>query len=146
MKRMIKNMIMLSLTFAMLLAMYGCTKDEAQKIKEDDSLINEIDKSSQALLALETYYPYAEDTVTITISNDGSIRVAGIGEEINAGFLKELYKAVYGKDTPKNEFQSDAFRKGGDTVLIYHWIARLYSWSSGGKYNHNTGSRYCRPE
>lgn len=102
---------------------------EKTRIRADDSIISDIDKSCQATLADEKYYSAAAATVTVTVSNTGVIATSDVGTQSTA-FLNEVNTSVYGQTSSLNKFKSKAYTQGGSTTLTYTFNSTLYTWQA----------------
>ncbi|MBO7514877.1 MAG: prepilin-type N-terminal cleavage/methylation domain-containing protein [Lachnospiraceae bacterium] len=102
---------------------------EKTRIRADDSIISDIDKSCQATLADEKYYSAAAATVTVTVSNTGVIATSDVGTQSTA-FLNEVNTSVYGQQSSLNKFKSKAYTQGGSTTLTYTFNSTLYTWQA----------------
>jgi hypothetical protein len=129
---------------------YGCGNDDKKEttvstkdaIRLDDSLIMNMDRNCQALLAEEEFFASADETVKVYVAGNGDITVEGLNAK-SSKFLQLLKTYVYGAETATYSFASEVYRQGEPTTLQYTFNAMLYSWSSQVS-NHNEGSRYCR--
>ena len=128
----------------------GCGNDDkkettvsiADAIRLDDSLIMNMDRNCQALLAEEEFYANADETVKVYVAGNGDITVEGLNSK-SSKFLQLLKTYVYGAETATYSFSSEVYRNGEPTTLQYTFNAVLYAWSSQVS-NHNEGSRYYR--
>ena len=102
---------------------------EKTRIRADDSIISDIDKSCQAPLADEKFYADAGATGTVTVSNAGVIAQTGL-TNTGAAFLAEVNTSVYGQATSVNKFKSKAYTQGGSTTLTYTFNSTLYTWQA----------------
>ena len=102
---------------------------EKTRIRADDSIISDIDKSCQATLADEKYYADAGATVVVTVSNQGAITQTGLATT-GAAFIAEVNTSVYGQATSLNKFKSKAYANGGATTLTYAFNSTLYTWQA----------------
>ena len=101
---------------------------EKTRIRADDSIISDIDKSCQATLAEEKYYSDAAGTVQVLVSSSGFLGVSGF---TNAGldFLAEVNTSVYGQTTSLNKFKSKAYTQNtSGTTLTYTFNTTLSTW------------------
>ena len=103
---------------------------EKTRIRADDSIISDIDKSCQATLADERFYTDAAATVTVTVSNIGTISVTAGLPNTGSAFLAEVNTSVYGQTTSLNKFKSKAYTQGGSTTLTYTFNTTLSTWQA----------------
>ncbi len=117
------------------------TISSADAIRLDDTLIQNVDRKCQALLAEEEFYRNATSTVKVEVYGNGEITVRGLTN--GTKFVQLLKTNVYGAETATYSFASELYRNGEPTTLQYTFNAVLYAWSSQVS-NHNEGSRYYR--
>ena len=80
---------------------------EKTRIRADDSIISEVDKSCQATLALEKFYTDTSGTVTVIVADDGTVSASGFNTAtISAAFEAEVNTSVYGQPSSVNKFKS----------------------------------------
>ena len=114
---------------------------EKTRIRTDDSIISDIDKSCQATLSDERFYTDAAATVSVTVSNSGVISVTAGLTNTGSAFLAEVNTSVYGQATSLNKFKSKAYTQGGSTTLTYTFNTSLSTWQATVT-NSITDSRY----
>ena len=114
---------------------------EKTRIRADDSIISDIDKSCQATLADERFYTDAAATVTVSVSNAGVISVTSGLPNTGSAFLAEVNTSVYGQVSSLNRFKSKAYTQGGSTTLTYTFNTTLSTWQATVT-NSITDSRY----
>lgn len=102
---------------------------EKTRIRADDSIISDIDKSCQATLADEKFYADAGASVVVTVTNQGAISQSGLNTT-GAAFIAEVNTSVYGQATSLNKFKSKAYTQGGSTTLTYTFNSTLYTWQA----------------
>lgn len=115
---------------------------EKTRIRADDSIISDIDKSCQATLAEEKYYKDAANTVVVTVDDAGNISASGFST-VQAAFEAEVNTSVYGQATSTNKFKSKGYNGSGkSTTLTYTFNPTLYTWQAS-IVNQIADSKYC---
>ncbi len=117
---------------------------EKTRIRADDSIVSEVDKSAQATLADEKFYTKVSGTVvTITFTNNtGAISVAGLDSSVVTDFVNEIYASVYGKNQAVDNHKSKGYGAAGSTTLKYEWDGSLYTWKDASITNSVKDSKY----
>lgn len=116
------------------------TISSADAIRLDDTLIQNVDRKCQALLAEEEFYRNATSTVKVEVYGNGEITVRGLTN--GTKFVQLLKTNVYGAETATYSFASEVYRQGRATTLEYTFDNNLYIWKPR-IYNYNIGSKYC---
>ena len=106
------------------------TLPEAEAIDEDEQTIRSIVRVGNALLADETFFTDADETVEVIVkveNKKADITVTGVHLTVEK-FILETNTALTGQMDGKVDFLSDSF-EGSTTVLTYKYDPDLYAWS-----------------
>ena len=105
---------------------------EKTRIRADDSIISDMDKSASALLADEKYYDKNTGTVEVTITHaTGAVTVSGFNDNAVAQkFVDEMHTSLYGSTTATKKFKSKAYDGTPTTTATYTWHGSPdYTWT-----------------
>lgn len=105
---------------------------EKTRIRADDSIIADMDKSASALLADEKYYDKTGGSVVVTIDHTtGAVSVTGFTDATLATkFCTEMHTSLYGTSTASKKFKSKAYSGTiTTTTATYTWNGALYTWT-----------------
>ena len=116
---------------------------EKTRIRADDSIISDMDKSASALLADEKYYDKTSGTVEVTIDHTtGAVSVTGLDASVAGNFVNEMHTSLYGSATATKKFKSKAYTSGStSSTATYTWNGTLYTWTKS-VVNGITDSKY----
>jgi type IV pilus assembly protein PilA len=117
---------------------------EKTRIRADDSIISDMDKSAAALLADEKYYDKNTGTVEVSIDHTtGAVSVTGFNDAtVAAQFVNEMHTSLYGSTTATKKFKSKAYSTTTTSTATYTWHGSPdYTWTKS-VYNGIVDSKY----